>query len=141
VAPIDAAALLDPPSHPPSDMVLVRKTDGTPWFYVDAHPITIAAFRQVFAKHEQAGASDGDPVVLVSYNEARSYATTRGGRLLTSDEWISAAATPGFQVSGELLEWVESPDEKDKQVRQVGKSVVRPDRPQKDVTFRMAKQL
>jgi hypothetical protein len=44
-------------------------------------------------------------------------------------------------VSGGLFEWVESPDERNKLVRQVGKSVVRPDRPQKDVTFRMAKQL
>ncbi|HET7501614.1 MAG TPA: SUMF1/EgtB/PvdO family nonheme iron enzyme, partial [Kofleriaceae bacterium] len=121
--------------------VLVRKSDGTPWFYVDAHPIRVAAFRQVFAHHEQPGGRDDDPVVLVSYNEARSYATTRGGRLLTTDEWTSAAATPGFQVARDLLEWVESPDEKDKLVRQIGKSVVRPDKPQKDVTFRMAKQL
>ncbi|HEU4729057.1 MAG TPA: SUMF1/EgtB/PvdO family nonheme iron enzyme, partial [Kofleriaceae bacterium] len=125
----------------PPGMVMVRKSDGTPWFLVDAHPITVGAFRQVFARHEQAGAGDDEPVVLVSYNEARSYATTRGGRLLTSEEWTSAAATPGFQASGDLLEWVDSPDEKNKVVRQVGKSVVRPDKPQKDVTFRMAKQL
>jgi hypothetical protein len=127
--------------QPPNDMVLVRKPDGTPWFLVDARPITVAAFRQVFGKHEQGGSADGDPVVLVSYNEARSYATTRGGQLLTSTEWDLAAATPGFQVSGDLFEWVESPDEKTKVVRQPGKSVVRADKPQKDVTFRMAKQL
>jgi serine/threonine-protein kinase len=126
-------------TEPPGDMVLVRKPDGTPWFYVDARPITVAAFRQVFAKHEQAGATDGDPVVLVSYNEARSYANTRGGRLLTSAEWDSALATPGFQVTGNLFEWVESPSEKDKVVRQPGKSVVRADKPQNDITFRMAK--
>jgi hypothetical protein len=127
-------------AQPPGDMVLVRKPDGSAWFYVDAKPITVAAFRQVFAKHEQGGAADGDPVVLVSYNEARSYATTRGGRLLTSTEWDSAATTPGFQVIANLFEWVESPSEKDKVVRQPGKSVVRADKPQNDITFRMAKQ-
>jgi serine/threonine-protein kinase len=125
----------------PSDMVLVRKPDGTPLFLVDARPITVAAFRQLFARHEQAGARADDPVVLISYTEARSYAQTRGGRLLTSAEWDVAAATPGFQVSGAVLEWVESPDENDKVVRQRGKSAVRSDKPQNDVTFRMAKPL
>ena len=130
----------EPPTAPPNDMVLVRKPDGAPWFYVDARPVTVASFRQLFARHEQAG-GDGDAVVMASYNEARSYAKTRGGRLLTSDEWDSAATTPGFRVSGDLLEWVESPDETNKVARQHGKSIVRPDKPQKDVTFRMAKQL
>jgi serine/threonine protein kinase len=129
-----------PPATPPSEMVLVHKPDGTRWFYVDARPVTVAAFRQLFARHEQAG-GDNDAVVMVSYNEARSYARTRGGRLLTSDEWDSAANTPGVRVSGDLLEWVESPDEKNKLARQHGKSIVRLDKPQKDVTFRMAKQL
>jgi hypothetical protein len=41
---------------------------------------------------------------------------------------------------GDMLEWVESPDESNRIARQRNKSVVRPDRPQKDVTFRMAKQ-
>jgi hypothetical protein len=134
-----AAAITDAVTAPSGDMVLVRKSDGTPWFYVDARPITVAAFRQVFAKHEQAGSADGDPVVLVSYNDARSYAITRGGRLLTTTEWDSAVATPGFQVAGNLFEWVESPGEKDKVARQPGKSVVRADKPQNDITFRMAK--
>jgi len=77
---------------------------------------------------------------MVSYTEARSFARTRGGRLLTSEEWNSASTTPGFRVSGDLLEWVESPDD-GKIARQHGKSIVRPDKPQMDVTFRMAKQL
>jgi formylglycine-generating enzyme required for sulfatase activity len=119
--------------------VLVRRADGSPWFYVDPRPVTVAAFRQLFAKHEQPGGPD-DPVVMVSFNEARSYATTRGGRLLTSDQWDSAAATPGVRV-GDTLEWVQSPDENNRIARQRGKSVVRPDKPQKDVTFRMAKPL
>jgi len=126
--------------QPTAGMVLVHRADGTPWFYVDPRPVTVGSFRQLFARHEQAGTAD-DAVVMVSYNEARSYATTRGGHLMTSDEWDSAATTPGVRVQGELLEWVESPDENARTARQKGKSVVRPDRPQKDVTFRMAKQL
>ena len=137
-----AVTTTDSPSEPapPTDMVLVHKPDGAPWFYVDARPVTVAAFRQLFARHDQAG-EPGDAVVMVSYNEARSYAKTRGGRLLSSDEWTAAEATPGFCVSGELLEWVESPDDKRRAVRQHGKSLVRPDTRQNDVTFRMAKPL
>jgi hypothetical protein len=77
----------------------------------------------------------------VSYNDARAYARTRGGKLLTSDEWDSAIKTPGVQISGDLLEWIESPDEKARLVRQPGKTLTRPDRPQADVTFRMARPL
>jgi serine/threonine-protein kinase len=124
---------------PTSDMVLVRKPDGAPAFLVDARPISVAAFRQVFARHDQAGSGDDDPVVLVSYTEARSYAQTRGGRLLTTEEWTAAAGTPGVQTSSELFEWVETADEKTKIVRQGSKSVPRPDGPQNDITFRMAK--
>jgi len=127
------------PPDPPAAMVLVHKPDGSPWFYVDPQPVTAHAFRQLFDNHEQAG-SAGDAVVMVSYTEARSFARTRGGRLLTSEEWDSASTTPGFRVSGDLLEWVESPDD-GKIARQHGKSIVRPDKPQMDVTFRMAKQL
>jgi len=131
-APVGKAA--DP--VPTSGMILVRKPDGTPWFYVDPQPVSASQFRQLFAKHEQAGAAS-DPVVMVSYNEARSYAQTLGCRLLTSDEWDSAITTPGVRVAGDLLEWVESPADS-KQVRQRGKTLARPDTPQKDITFRMA---
>jgi formylglycine-generating enzyme required for sulfatase activity len=45
---------------------------------------------------------------MVSYNDARAYARTRGGKLLTPDEWDAALSTPGVQPAGDLLEWVES---------------------------------
>jgi hypothetical protein len=137
--PSAAAGSTTPTAASTTGMVLVHRADGSPWFYVDPRPVTVASFRQLFARHEQTGSPD-DAVVMVSYNEARSYATTRGGRLLTSAEWDSAATTPGVRAS-DLFEWVESPDENNRIARQRGKSVVRPDRPQKDVTFRMAKQL
>jgi hypothetical protein len=135
-APVTGSA---PEPQPPSGMILVHKPDGAPWFFVDAQPVTAAAFHQLFGSHEQAGSAE-DPVVMVSYNDARVYAKTRGGQLLTSDQWDSAAMTPGFRA-GDLLEWVASPDDKNRVVRQRGKSAVRPDKEQKDVTFRMAKEL
>jgi hypothetical protein len=133
------------PSSKPADpvtasgMILVRKPDGAPWFYVDPQPVSADRFHQLFGRHDQLGGPD-DPVVMVSYNEARSYARTLGCRLLTSDEWDSAIATPGVRIAGDLLEWVESPADP-KQVRQRGKTESRPDTPQKDITFRMAMQV
>jgi eukaryotic-like serine/threonine-protein kinase len=125
----------------PGDTVVVRRSDGTPWFVVDARPVSDAAFRRVFAEHRQPVAPGG-AVVMVSYNDARAYARTRGGKLLTPEEWDAALSTPGVQPAGDLLEWVESSessDEKTKLVRQNGKSLPRPDQGQPDVTFRMAK--
>jgi serine/threonine-protein kinase len=121
---------------PGAGMILVHKPDGAPWFYVEPQPVSASQFRQLFAKHDQPG-GEADPVVMVSYNEARSYAQTLGYRLLTSDEWDSAITTPGVRATGDLLEWVESPDDP-KQVRQRGKTEARPDTPQKDITFRIA---
>jgi hypothetical protein len=127
----------------PGDTVVVHRSDGTPWFVVDARPVSDAAFRQVFRDHTQTVAPSG-AVVMVSYNDARAYAGTRDGRLLTPDEWDAALHTPGVQPAGELLEWVESPevgDEKTKLVRQIGASQTRPDQAHPDVTFRVKKPL
>lgn len=122
---------------PPPGMLLVTRPDGTPWLYVDARPVSAGAFRTVFADH--AGSGD-EPVVLISYDQARSYAGTRDRRLLRGDEWNAAAELPAFVVADGLAEWVESPEGK-REVRKKGKTEVRPDGPQKDVTFRMAKDI
>jgi serine/threonine-protein kinase len=149
-----AAAAAAGEARAPNGMVLVKTRDGSGSVYVDIGPVTVAAFRQVFAAHAQDGGPDA-PVVMVSYNEARSYARTRGGRLLSSAEWDAAATTPGIQLSSSLFEWVETPGDQlhDKQVRRRGgpdgsasgsgrnpvPSMARPDTGYKDVTFRMAK--
>jgi len=140
-----AAASATAPAAPaaPIDTVVVRRSDGTPWFVVDARPVSDAAFRKVFGEHSQDAAPSG-AVVMVSYNSARAYAETRNGGLLTPDEWDAALGTPGVQPAGALLEWVESPeagDEKTKLVRQIGATQPRPDKPQPDVTFRVKKPL
>jgi eukaryotic-like serine/threonine-protein kinase len=137
-----AAGRTSPPA-PASDTVVVRRSDGTPWFVVDARPVSDAAFRQLFKDHVQPAAPRG-VVVMVSYNDARAYAGTGNGRLLTPDEWDAALHTPGVEPAGDLLEWVESPDagdEKTKLVRGIGASQTRPDQAQPDVTFRVKKPL
>jgi hypothetical protein len=120
-------------------MILVRRPDGASWFYVDALPVSAAAYKKVFGEHAQSGSAD-DPAVDVSYDDARAYAKTRGGRLLRSDEWDAAASTPGVITRDNVLEWVESPEGK-RTVRQHGKTLVRLDNPQHDVSFRVAKDL
>ncbi|MGN6103595.1 MAG: bifunctional serine/threonine-protein kinase/formylglycine-generating enzyme family protein [Kofleriaceae bacterium] len=136
VASVDAATA---PAQAPEGMLVVRRPDGTPRFYVDAKPISYASYRELFGKHDQGSAKPADAVVMVSYTEARSYAMTRGGRLLTKDEWDAAASTPNFTVADGVYEWVDSPDEKTKTIRQHGKTLTRPDAKQRDVTFRMAR--
>ncbi|HEY4238484.1 MAG TPA: protein kinase [Kofleriaceae bacterium] len=139
------AALLPPPAParqtPPSSAsaeLVVKKADGTPWFRTDAQPVSIAEYQALFAAHVQDG-KPTDPVVMVSYNEARSFAATRGGRLLTSAEWDAASVTPGFTVGDGVYEWVDAGPEQKTVVRQHGKTQPRPDAGQKDVTFRIAR--
>jgi serine/threonine protein kinase len=126
-------------STTPAGMILVKRPDGASWFYVDALPVSAGAYQTLFNDHAQAG-SAGDPAVDVSYDDARAYAKTRGGRLLRSDEWDAAFATPGVITRDTMLEWVESPEGK-RTVRAHGKTLVRPDNPQHDVSFRVAKDL
>ncbi|HET9987389.1 MAG TPA: serine/threonine-protein kinase [Kofleriaceae bacterium] len=132
----DGGTAIDPKS---TTMTLVKHADGTPWFLVDEAPVPAALYKKLFSNHEQPGDSNA-PVVQVSYDGARSYASTRGGRLLRSDEWDAATTTPGVVVADGIYEWVESPEGK-RTVRQHGKTLVRPDGAQKDVTFRVAKDL
>jgi formylglycine-generating enzyme required for sulfatase activity len=93
----------------------------------------------MFAKHDPAAKADA-PVTMVSYNEARSYVSTRGGRLLTGEEWDAAARTPSFSATEGILEWVDSPGDR-KAVRQRGVSEIRADAKHRDVTFRLARDL
>jgi serine/threonine protein kinase len=142
VATIDAGATPGSGSNAkpsvPDGMLLVKKADGTT-FLADTAPVSLADYKAVFAKHEQQGKAT-DPVIDLSYTEAKSYAMTRGRRLLTPEEWDAASVTPGFVVAGKsILEWVESPDEKKRIAKQHGKTETRPDAKQKDVTFRTGK--
>ena len=67
-------------------------------FYVDARPLGVEIYKKFRPQHAQAG-PPSEPTVNVSYNDARSYVGTYGGRLLTSAEWDAAAVAPGFIVA------------------------------------------
>ena len=83
-------------------MTLVNHPDGSPWFYVaDEAPVPAAAYKKLFNNHEQVGDPNA-PVVQVSYDSARSYASTLAN-LLRSDEWDAATTTPGVVVSDGTL--------------------------------------
>ena len=122
----------------PVGMLAVKKADGSVAFYVDANPLSAAVFQKFDAKHVQPGKPE-DPVVNVSYTKARSYVTSYGGRLLTATEWEAASKTSGFVMPPNILEWVDSPDEKKKTAVAHGKTEVKGDEPLPAVTFRMAR--
>ncbi|HEX5058358.1 MAG TPA: serine/threonine-protein kinase [Kofleriaceae bacterium] len=126
------------PKVPPAGMILVKLPDGNQ-LYVDAQPVSAERFRKLFADHKQPGKPD-DAVVDITYDEARSFAQSNEGRLLRAAEWTAASTTPGFISIDKMYEWVESPKEA-RQVVQHGKSQGRPDKAQKDVTFRVARDI
>jgi hypothetical protein len=120
-----------------ADMLLVKKADGKPWFYIDARPTSVASYREVFAGYDPTAKPDA-PVTNVTYTEARSFATTRGGRLPTAEEWEAATHAPGFSVTGGISEWVDSPGDT-KIIRNRDATAIRPDGRHPDVTFRTAR--
>jgi tRNA A-37 threonylcarbamoyl transferase component Bud32 len=138
---------------PPPGMVLIEKPDGTPWLFVDARPVTHAAFVKVFPKHKKpaagpAAAQGERPVTAVPYTFARAYAQSTGKRLLRPDEWDAAAATTGVVVDSAAWEWVDAGDGKDGKGGKDARRVMAPGRTQsraagahKDVTFRLAQDL
>lgn len=139
--PVDAAPAPVLPVAP-AGMVLVLRADGTPGFFVDARPVTAAAYAVGFPKLKKPSAAAADqPVVNAPYNFAKAYAQTVGKRLLTADEWQAAATTPGVIASSSLFEWVAPAVGKKAPVRAPGKQEERPLSGQKDVTFRLAQDL
>jgi serine/threonine protein kinase len=145
-----AAPVLDAaPARPtaPPGMVLIDKPDGTPWLFVDARPVTHAAFVKVFPKHRKPAAGKGErPVTAVAYTFARAYAQSTGKRLLRPDEWDAAAATTGVQVDSAAWEWVDAAGDgkhgKDaRRVMAPGRTQSRAAGAHNDVTFRLAQDL
>jgi hypothetical protein len=139
--PIDAPL---PPPRPsaPTGMVLVSKADGSPWFFVDARPVTAADYAKGFPKLKKPSAAVADkPVVNAPYSFAKAYAQTAGKRLLTGPEYDAAVITTGVIASPVQFEWVAPAVGKTAPVRAPGKAATRPQAGQKDVTFRLAKDL
>jgi serine/threonine-protein kinase len=133
-----------PPPRPtaPAGMVLVSKADGSPWFFVDARPVTAGEYAKGFPKLKKPAAAIADkPVVNAPYSFAKAYAQTAGKRLLTGPEYEAAVITTGVIASPVQFEWVAPAVGKNAPVRAPGKAATRPQAGQKDVTFRLAKDL
>jgi hypothetical protein len=145
VKPIDAAPAPPPDPVAPAGMVLVKKADGTPWFFVDAAPVAHGAYAKVFPKQKKPSPQlDDKPVTGVAYNFARAYAQSVERRLLSGEEYEAALATSGVEAApAGTWEWVDAGASTDKQkpVRAPGKQATRPQTGQKDVTFRLAQDL
>ena len=74
-------------AQPPAGMLLVKRPDGSAWFYVDAQPVTPrdvsrGVRRARAGRHPRRRRSSTSRT-----RRRRSYALTQGGRLLTDDEW------------------------------------------------------
>jgi tRNA A-37 threonylcarbamoyl transferase component Bud32 len=107
-APADAAPAARPSVPTPAGMLLVTKPDGTPWFFVDAVPVTHADYGAFYRKHKVPKNAGTKPVTGVEYTFARAYAQTMHKRMLRFDEYDAAARTPGFVVAPGLMEWVDA---------------------------------
>ncbi len=142
-----SAIVVTPPPAPvaPAGMVLVRDAAGQPAVFVDVQPVTGAEFAAMFASHKVAKGGASKAAIGVTYVGARSYAQTKGGRLLTSAEFDAAMATPGVVPTPTgLFEWIDSsgaPDAGPLTVRAPGKAEPRKPQGPKDVTFRRARSL
>ncbi|HUS27877.1 MAG TPA: protein kinase [Kofleriaceae bacterium] len=126
----------------PAGMILVKKPDGAPWFFVDAKPVTVSSFKAFFADHKQTTGGPDDSVTDIKYSEAQAYLSGKQGRLLTAEEYEAAAKSPGFVPTKDVGELLRSDDPSKRLVRTPGGKIeTRADTSQKDVTFRMAKDL
>lgn len=140
VAPTPDATAKPPDPVPPEGMALVKRPDGTPWFFVDTAPVTHGAYAKVFPKQKKPSPKlDPAPVTGVAYNFARAFAQAAEAGLLTPDEYDAALATPGVEAAPQgMWEWVDASDTGTKKtVRAPGKKATRPQTGQKDVTFRL----
>jgi serine/threonine-protein kinase len=92
--------------RPPAGMLLVAKTDGTPWFFVDARAVSRDDYQALFPQHAMAEGPPAEPVTGIAFHYARAFAQSKGKRLLTAEEWRAARRTEGFTPTDGLWEWV-----------------------------------
>jgi serine/threonine-protein kinase len=96
-----------PPPVAPAGMLLVSDSRGRPAFFVARHAVTHRELQRRVRGHKFKAEEADRPAVGVSWEEATSYATSEGARLLRPDEWALALDTPGFVPPGmKLVEWI-----------------------------------
>jgi serine/threonine protein kinase len=137
----DASPSAKPVPPTPDGMVLVTRIDGSPWFFVDANPVTHKDYAAFYRKHKIPKNAAAKPVTGVAYTFARAYAQTAHKRMLRADEYDAAARSAGFVAAPALWEWVDAGKDPQNTVRSPGKTATRTADAPKDVTFRFAKDL
>jgi serine/threonine-protein kinase len=138
--PSDAAIAPAPAPSPPPGMVLVSRSDRSPWFFVGKAAVTHAEYAAFYPKHKVPRNAGAAPVTGVDYHFARAFAQTSGKRMLRDDEWDAASKTPGFAAAVGLFEWVDSGKTEAPLVRRGAKVEPRKSAA-RDVTFRLAQDL
>jgi eukaryotic-like serine/threonine-protein kinase len=89
-----------------------RESTTLPAFYIDVTEVSNAAYQQFATATGHAlpvnfaAAKPGDPVVDVSFDDARDFATWAGKRLPTAREWEKAARG----TDGRVYPWGDEPD-------------------------------
>ncbi len=140
----------DPPAAPappqaPAGMILISRSDGTPWLFVSARAVTPADYAAIFPDHEPAKQEPSTaPVTAVSFEYAQAFARSHGKRLATADEWRAASRVDGFERAGGLWEWIEDDARKPDQHTTIHPEqglAARAGGNASDVTFRLAKDL
>jgi len=143
-SPVFDAAPPAPPAPPPG-MLLLPDEDGNPAAYVAARPVTLGEFAATFparAKNTSAKAR-GRAVTRVSFSDAREFATKANARLLTEAEYERARELAGFDGEPKLWEWVmaDKAAKSRRRVRNGKRTGDRRDKGQRDVTFRLVRDL
>jgi serine/threonine-protein kinase len=146
----DAAPPDGPPPPPdaapkplvvPEGMAMVRRADGSPWFFVSNVPVTRGAYSKMFPRQKAGGSGADSAVTRISSKYARAYAEALGGRLPTIEELLAARKAEVIAASG-LHEWTaETEGDKPVALSPAGKREQRKDKGYRDLTFRVAKDL
>ena len=72
-------------------------------------PVSELRFLAHWERHAPPAGREAEPVTYVDLDDARAYASWRGARLPTEDEWQLAAAEPGWRwAAPRVWSWTES---------------------------------
>lgn len=138
---IDAAPVV---LVPPEGMVLVPATDHHDAFFIARSLVSYGDFADIFPNQKKPTKNRkrrAAPVTSVSFPYAQAFVRTKGGRLPTPVELLSAQSVEGFDTETGLWEWTEDGTEGTQAQQTVGfgdgRAAKRRPRAHQDVGFRL----